>query len=393
MKNLLKGFSAECINFFRSEEALIIMVVGVIFYSVLYPQSCITKTIEDVPVAVVDFDNSSLSRTFIQLIDESYATAVTERYTDSDDAFVSLREGHVAGVVVVPKGFAVSLMKTEAAQIGLYADASHLLNYRQVYTGARQTAELIGAAVRLQSLEKKGLPAENAMGLQNRGRAKINILFNPLGDYAANTLPPVLLIILCQTMFIGAAVLTAKLNAGLDTPVQKASSKTMAFRIGRLLFYVSAYSLWLVYYSYILPRVYDLPSPISFADAWIFLLPFMLAVPCAGFILGTFLHKAVHIFMAVFPTTMPILFLSGFTWPPASIPRPLLLISQFLPSTPAINGYMYITEQGASFSEVSDLWFQLWGLFFLFFGLSMLAGNLRRNTGNTSIQITPTGSA
>ena len=160
----------------------------------------------------------------------------------------------------------------------------------------------------------------------------------------------------------------------------------MTFKIGRLFFYVSVYSLWLVYYSYFLPRVYDLPAPAAFAEAWIFLLPFMMAVPCAGSILGTFLKKPVHIFMAVFPTTMPFLFLSGFTWPPSSIPRPLMLISQLLPSTPAINGYMYITEQGASLAEVSDLWFQLWGLFLMFFGISLFAGNLKNHAENFGVR-------
>ncbi len=376
MKNMLKGFVSECHNFFRSEDALLIMVVGVLFYSILYPQSCITKTIEDVPVAVVDHDNGSLSRTFIRMIDESYATAVTERHADAEDALVSLREGHVAGVVVVPNGFASSLMKAESAPVVLYADASHLLNYRQVYTGVRQTAELVGAAVRLQSLEKKGMPADAATGLQSRGRARINILYNPLGDYAANTIPPVMLIILCQTLFIGAAVLTAKLNDGFRSEGQRVAAATLSHRIGRLLFYVSLYSLWLGYYSYALPRIYDLPAPPCFAEIWIFLLPFILAVACAGAILGTFLKKPVHIFMAVFPTTMPILFLSGFTWPPASIPHPLLVLSQFLPSTPAINGYMYITEHGAALAEVSDLWIQLWGLFLLFFGTAHAINHL-----------------
>jgi ABC-2 type transport system permease protein len=69
---------------------------------------------------------------------------------------------------------------------------------------------------------------------------------------------------------------------------------------------------------------------------------------------------------------MPILFVSGFVWPIALIPEPLVLGSQIIPAVPAIMGMLELNQMGASWASVLPKWLQLWGLFVLCFGLAIL---------------------
>ena len=69
---------------------------------------------------------------------------------------------------------------------------------------------------------------------------------------------------------------------------------------------------------------------------------------------------------------MPLVFLAGFIWPLELIPTPLNWLAQWVPSTPAIEGFLRLNQMGAEFSQVSRYWWQLWGLALLHGGLACL---------------------
>lgn len=51
-------------------------------------------------------------------------------------------------------------------------------------------------------------------------------------------------------------------------------------------------------------------------------------------------------------TSLPIMFLSGLTWPASAIPVPLQGLGRLLPSTAAIQGFVATNQMGASLHEV-----------------------------------------
>ncbi|WP_447839130.1 TolC family protein [Aeromonas salmonicida] len=52
------------------------------------------------------------------------------------------------------------------------------------------------------------------------------------------------------------------------------------------------------------------------------------------------------------------------------IPTPLNWLAQWVPSTPAIEGFLRLNQMGADFDQVSRYWWQLWGLALLNGGLA-----------------------
>jgi ABC-2 type transport system permease protein len=70
--------------------------------------------------------------------------------------------------------------------------------------------------------------------------------------------------------------------------------------------------------------------------------------------------------------SLPMAFTAGFIWPRELLPEPVLWISQFFPSTSAIQGFLKINQMGAEFHQVLDHWWVLWGLSAFFTLLSLL---------------------
>ena len=63
---------------------------------------------------------------------------------------------------------------------------------------------------------------------------------------------------------------------------------------------------------------------------------------------------------------LPLFFLSGASWPTVAIPPPVALAATFLPSTAAIDGFMRITQMGATIFDVGTQFLTLWGLVALY---------------------------
>jgi ABC-2 type transport system permease protein len=63
---------------------------------------------------------------------------------------------------------------------------------------------------------------------------------------------------------------------------------------------------------------------------------------------------------------LPLFFLSGASWPTVAIPPPVAAAATFVPSTAAIDGFVRITQMGATIVDVRGQFLTLWALVFLY---------------------------
>ena len=73
-------------------------------------------------------------------------------------------------------------------------------------------------------------------------------------------------------------------------------------------------------------------------------------------------------------SSLPAVFLSGFSWPPEAIPGWLRALAIFLPSTAGIRGFLRMNQMGAALGEVRGDWLVLWGLCLIYLVAARLAG-------------------
>jgi ABC-2 type transport system permease protein len=59
--------------------------------------------------------------------------------------------------------------------------------------------------------------------------------------------------------------------------------------------------------------------------------------------------------------------LSGLSFPIEAFPKFYQYITQTIPSTPGINGFVKLTQMEATFNEVTPEWNQLWLLALIYF--------------------------
>ena len=88
----------------------------ILFFAVFFSQ----EVVGSLPVAVVDEDNSYLSRRLVSMLYATHETADVEEIADMAEARKRLLSGDVVGVVEIPYGFSKKLLSGETVEVAYY---------------------------------------------------------------------------------------------------------------------------------------------------------------------------------------------------------------------------------------------------------------------------------
>jgi ABC-2 type transport system permease protein len=191
-------------------------------------------------------------------------------------------------------------------------------------------------------------------------------IFNPVGGYASYIVPAAFVLILHQILLIGVSLLTV-------VALAQRTGGALATVLGRGVAHLTIYLPALALYFIVLPRFYGfstLGQPLQlFALASVFILATSFMAQAAG---AWFKHPETPtlIFLA---TSLPQLFLTGFSWPREAIPELVRAVGYVFPSDFAIDGLVRIDQLGASLWEVARDWRGLWILAVVYFTLAVMS--------------------
>jgi ABC-2 type transport system permease protein len=350
-----------------SDKGVLVFFVGVqIFYPIVYPIPLYYQHVREVPVAVVDNDNSVMSRQLLRMIDATENIRIAERKLTIEDMRNDFYKGSINGMIVIPKDFEKSLLKGERTAVAVYTDARYFMIYRQVYSGVVQSTAVLSGGIEVKKMMAKGIPAAQAVAFRDPVPIESVPLYNANGGYGSYLVPAVLIMILQQTLLIGIGMLggTSRERKALHyliTDVHKAKS-ILPIIAGKALCYLSFYIIHVIYFFGVLFKVYGYPQQASIISILIYLLPFLLAVIFLALTLSTFFRSRESSVMFLLCSSIPFVLFSGFSWPIESMPSYLKVIAYCIPTTKGIEGFMRLNMMGAPFSAVLKSWMFLWGL-------------------------------
>lgn len=369
----------EFARIFRVRPVFSVLVLGLLIYAVFYPQPYVNEVLRDVPIAIVDQDNTPSSREFLRLVDATPDVAIAGLHPDLANAQHDVYARQVFGILVIPKDFERDLLHGRPSPIALYADASYFLLFQRVSAGVSGVARAFGAQVEAGRLIGAGLDPAKAMAASDPMPLTAVALFNPEGGYATYLLPAAFVLLVQQTLLIGVGLL-GTIPAGRD----RQQTAVVATVLGRLLAYLTFQAIVIPVYLIALPYLYGLPRLGSVFSILVFAIPFVLAVSGLGMVLAAIFRKPASVQLATAAIGLPLFFLAGFAWPTAAIPRFIQYLALPIPSSAAIDGFVRISQMGASLFEVRTQFLQLWTLAFVYAGLAMILAKRERHAEGIS---------
>ena len=152
----------------------------ILFFAVFFSQ----EVVGSLPVAVVDEDNSHLSRRLVSMIRATHETALVEEVADMAEARSMLLAGEVVGVVEIADGFTRDVLSGATATVVYYDSGTNISTASLSSKGVQRAVASFGVGVALQRAEMDGAMPDEAMAQVMPIGFTTYALFNPWLNYA-----------------------------------------------------------------------------------------------------------------------------------------------------------------------------------------------------------------
>jgi ABC-2 type transport system permease protein len=363
------AFLAEWRRILATRGAFILLVLAPLVYGVYYPQPYLNQILRKIPIAVVDNDLSELSRGIVQTLDASGAVSVAVRAETLAEARAALDRGEAFAVVGIPPETERDVLKGNTAHIPIYADATYLFIFRTMATGIAVAINTLSSELAAGGARPDGSLVKAMLASVSPVDILLQPIFNPVGGYASYIVPAAFVLILQQMLLIGAAMLTRGALA-------QAGGGAFATVLGRGIAHLTIYLPALTLYFILLPRFYGF-SALGYPLQLLALASvFTLATSFMGQAMGAWFRHPETPTLIVLGTSLPQLFVTGFSWPREAIPKPVLAAGYIFPSDFAIDGMVRVGQLSASLWEVAHDWRGLWFLAVIYFALAVMSAAL-----------------
>ncbi len=371
MHSLSYVWKDELKKIFKDSGVMIFFILVPIIYPIIYGAVYSKEVVRDAKMVVVDASDTYLSREFVRRVDASPDVKVVDVLRDMEKARRMVDEGKAYGILFIPGDFSKILHKhEEQAHISVYCDMSSLLYYKAFLLTATEVSLEMGSewqkrnksayTVEMENIAVHPIPSESIT------------MFNPAGGFSSFLLPGILILVIQQTLILGIGMLsgTARERNRFNTivPINKHYKGTLRVVMGKALAYLLVYAVMCIWVFIVVPRIFDLPRLAHPIMLLTFLLPYLLASIFLAMTLSGLMKSRESPMLVFLFLSVPLLFMSGITWPREGIPTFWRMFGYLFPSTGAIHGYIRINSMGASLYDVAFeyrlLWFQV-GVYFL----------------------------
>lgn len=143
----------------------------------------------DMPIGVVNHDNSPLSRQLIQMVDAGQSVKVAYDLSSVEHGRELMYEGKISGVLVVPVDFEKNILSGQKVNCSAFISGLNILVGSLIERDVTTTVQTFSTGIEIQKLVTSGKSASEAYNLSMPIYFDKHILFNPYTSYAYYLLP------------------------------------------------------------------------------------------------------------------------------------------------------------------------------------------------------------
>ena len=196
-------FTRELKIIFNDHSILLTILGAPLIYFFFLGTIYINKDANQIPVAIVDLDHSSLSRMMIRFIEAEQKVVIVDMPKDYAGGVESLYKMESAGFLYIPKGTEKAVRNGEQATLKLFLNNTRFLPSNGLNAAVQGVALTIDAGIRIKYFMVEGKHPDHALELAVPLKPDLRPIYNPTNNYGDFLLPGLFLLIIQQTLLIG----------------------------------------------------------------------------------------------------------------------------------------------------------------------------------------------
>jgi len=364
LKITLTSFKNELKEIFSDGGVLLILVFAVIAYPIVYSIGYKNNVLKDIPIAIVDLDNTQGSRILSRMMNQTEQIEVYTKSLNLNMAEKEFWDGNVKGIILIPSGFEKKVLKGEQAIIDVYCDASYFLIYKETLNAALKASGTFSAGVEVKRNMAAGNSFNQAIEKTHPLQIEMYNLYNPSGAYGSYVMPGIIIIILQQTLLVGIGMIG---GAGRENNNEQFIAPGVMLRkgvfsviMGKGLAYFTVYIVNVIFTLVWLYHWFGFPSKGSLFAVIMLVIPYLFSVIFLGLATSLLFRKREYSIIFLVFLSPIVLFLSGLSWPASALPKFLYAIAHIFPSTVMVPSYLRVRTMGVTIQDVRfELFFMI----------------------------------
>ena len=361
MNEIIKIISHEFRAIGTNIPILIVLVLGNVGYGFLYNLLYNTNVYKEAPIAIVDMSQSDLSRHFIDYIDATQEVKVVAKTQNFHEAKRMLIEREIVGFLYIPSELKSEIMKGNQVQCVVYGSTLSFLDYLNIYEAVNFASLDINSELLPEIIES--LNMIDILFLANDKAVDIvsEPLYNTSEGYGTYLIPPVMVIIIFQTLMITVAMRCGEeKTTGLQDNKTTSLGGSVKIVLGKAFANVMIYSVFSVFFLGLLPMIFHLPHLGDSFDIIVMMIPYLFASVFFCLSLSPFYTDSdMPLFIIVF-MSVPLVFLSGISYPLELMPWHWKIFHYLIPTAPATLAFVKLDCMGGDLTNIRPEMITLW---------------------------------
>ena len=138
---------------------------------------------EDMPVGIVDLDNTTTSRSLIRRLDAFQSSKVVAHYPSVAEARRAIQENEIYAFLYIPKGTTDDLLASRQPKISYYYNMASVMSGSLLMRDLKTISTLGSAGVGQATMRAKGYTQEQIMAFLQPIRINLHQVANPWTNY------------------------------------------------------------------------------------------------------------------------------------------------------------------------------------------------------------------
>ena len=337
MKSFFFYYKQTFKNIVKNNSVFTTLIASILMYSFFYPTAYKAQVAENIPIVIVDEEQSVLSSKIISQTASSphiQIQAVTGNFLEAEQM---VKNQKAEAILLLPENLSQSLRRGEMGGIGLYLSTAYFLQTKEAATGLATSIEY----TLKEHLEKFGEASQFEIELPIHDIP----LFNTLSGYGSYIFPAVASLIIHQTLLLGLAMLIASYRekGWVANRSEFFAIFATILTIGCLgCLYLFGFTFWL----------YEYPHGGNF---WGMLFAVPIYVSCIiglAMLVGSLVDMPERVGHLIVVTSVPLFLLTGTAWPHQAMPEWMQWFAWILPSTNGVQMFVQLNQMGVPTSIV-----------------------------------------
>ncbi|MEN6460365.1 MAG: ABC transporter permease [Syntrophomonas sp.] len=353
MKQILNIAHYEVLHIFKDPILFLIVFIVPLVYAVLFGVVYCAGILNDIPIAIVDQDNTELSREVAQAFANSPQFKVVENISSYSQLQQGMNRGTVRAGVVIPADFAQKVAEHRHAEVLTVYDSSNLVYGYNIRKYALEITNQFNVNYTARNLAGLGLSQQEITNVMDAVSCNTSVWYNPTFSYVNFLYMGLMMMVIHQIGFLSISLtVTREKERGcwinyLCAPISRVkiiAGKCLPYFITNFFNY-----LLLIWFSSVF-----IHAKIEGSLFLIILLGLIydLIITLAGFFISVQAPNSLQVTRYLMLLSVPFFLISGYTWPSSHMPAILNGIARLLPFTWMAEGFRLTTIKGLGIMQI-----------------------------------------